>query len=410
MNAGRRRSVRLVQGSSENADIGGVPHLRGRRWDVLLWLGVAGAIAILTAIAVNEWQAASTRRSAAAWERHTIEVLRSTGSLETAVTRAVASERGYLLTGDARYESRFQGERTAAADAERRLVALTADNRERQQSLRSLHGLLEDYFGALGTDMALRERGAASVHPYAISDSRLAAVLQALAASRAAERDLLDMRNARNNAASKRIETSGNLLLALGALLLVIAAAQARATLRAVRAKDALMAELRRTSTTDELTDLANRRHFFARLGEELARAARQGAPLAVAILDVDHFKQVNDSHGHAAGDAVLRETADRLRKVTRAGELVGRIGGEEFAILLPGAAADQAWRLCDRLREAQSDAPIPLPSGEEIRSTLSGGVAVAVSGETIERLMARADRALYQAKRQGRDRDRLAA
>jgi diguanylate cyclase (GGDEF)-like protein len=106
----------------------------------------------------------------------------------------------------------------------------------------------------------------------------------------------------------------------------------------------------------------------------------------------------------------VLRETAERLRKVTRTGELVGRIGGEEFAILLPGAAPDQAWRLCDRLREAQSEDPIRLPSGGEIRSTLSGGVAVAANGETIERLMARADRALYLAKSRGRDQVKLAA
>jgi diguanylate cyclase (GGDEF)-like protein len=366
---------------------------------------------VLVAIAANSWTAAAERRSAAAWEKHTIEVLRNAAELETAVTRAAASERAYLLTGDTRHERSFEAERTEAGAAERRLRILTADNWDQQRNLQGLHGRLQDYFGALRADIASKRGGAGSVaDPPSLSDGHLVAVMRALAVSRTAERGLLDMRNARNSAASKRTETSGNLLLAVGVLLLVVAAAQARATLRAVRAKDALMTELRRTATTDELTDLANRRHFFARLAEELARAGRQGAPLAVAILDIDHFKQVNDRHGHAAGDAVLRETAKRLRKATRAGELVGRIGGEEFAILLPGAKPDQAWRLCDRLREVQSESPIPLPTGGEVRSTLSGGVAVAANGETIERLMARADRALYLAKSRGRDQVKLAA
>ncbi len=402
--------MHLAWRSDDNGGRGVMPVLRALRWEALLGLGVASALAVLVAIGANGWTAARERHSSEAWELHTIDVLRGAAELEAAVTGAAASERAYLLSRDPGHARMFDRHREEAVRAEGRLLALTADNAGQQRKLARLRRLVGDYFASLRAEMgAARAAGSGTADRASVTDERLDAVLATLSASRGLERRLLAERNAVNSAAASRTEGLGYLVLALGFTLLLIAAFEARAILRAVRAKDEALAELRRVSMTDELTQLANRRHFFARLAEELARAARQSTPLAVAILDVDHFKQINDGWGHAAGDAVLRETAARLEQATRAGELVGRIGGEEFAVLLPGAAPDQAWRVCDRLREAQS-APIALPGGDTVRSTLSGGVAVLIDGESAERLMARADRALYTAKHDGRDQVKLAA
>ncbi len=231
-----------------------------------------------------------------------------------------------------------------------------------------------------------------------------------LAAVRETERGLLVTRTKSYTAAADRIERHALTLLGLGFLLVLGAVGAGLSAMRANRARNMLLAELRRASTTDGLTQLPNRSHFLARLAEELAGAERHGTPLAVAILDIDHFKRINDTYGHAAGDLVLKETAAVLRAATRAEELIGRIGGEEFAVVMPATAVHAARRACERLRAAQNGRSFTLPSGATVRVTLSGGVAIVQPGEPIQQLMARADYALYQAKRQGRDRIRLAA
>ncbi len=158
-------------------------------------------------------------------------------------------------------------------------------------------------------------------------------------------------------------------------------------------------------SLTDELTGLPNRRAFLQRLQEEVARARRYGTPLALAILDIDHFKPINDRHGHAVGDAVLREYARHVLSAFRHHDLVARYGGEEFAILFPGTERQGVVQALEKARQrlqgqtlATGEAPIPLP-------TFSAGVAVLAPGESGQDLIRRADQALYQAKREGRDR-----
>lgn len=161
-------------------------------------------------------------------------------------------------------------------------------------------------------------------------------------------------------------------------------------------------------ASTDELTGLANRRAFLRHLERQVEAANEFGWALAVAIFDVDHFKSVNDGHGHAVGDQVLQLVAKRSVGVVRSGDLVGRLGGEEFAILMPGASPEDATHVAERLRAViagPADGSTILPT-----VTVSIGIAAHSPRQEAGSLLGDADRALYAAKSDGRNRVRLAA
>jgi diguanylate cyclase (GGDEF)-like protein len=168
-----------------------------------------------------------------------------------------------------------------------------------------------------------------------------------------------------------------------------------------------LFAEVQQLASTDGLTGLFNRRHFFELAHREFAIADRQRVPLGAIMLDIDHFKQINDRYGHAAGDAVIAAVARRLVHTARRSDLVGRYGGEEFAILQIGDGDLAAF--AERLRRAVGDAPIDTPAGP-LTVTASVGVAVRTPDDADpSTLLSRADRALYRAKEAGRDRVAIA-
>ena len=163
--------------------------------------------------------------------------------------------------------------------------------------------------------------------------------------------------------------------------------------------------ELLSLATTDDLTGAKNRRHFMERAELEVHRLRRHRVPFSVALLDLDHFKQVNDTHGHQAGDDVLKEAVRRWQKGRRPFDTLGRVGGEEFAILLPGADAEAAMTVAERLRAVIADAPFDTVDGP-IDVTVSIGVAEAEDADqTIEGTLGRADAALYHSKHAGRNR-----
>lgn len=171
---------------------------------------------------------------------------------------------------------------------------------------------------------------------------------------------------------------------------------------------DRLVDKLERLADLDELTNVLRRRTFLTRAGAEMQGARREGYPLALVLLDIDHFKTVNDSHGHAAGDAVLIQFAGSLLAGTRATDLVGRIGGEEFAILCRNTTLTQAAALMERLRKTFAAQPTRVDGGE-VFSTFSAGIAAMRPDDTLVSMMARADATLYAAKAAGRDRVFLA-
>jgi diguanylate cyclase (GGDEF)-like protein len=169
---------------------------------------------------------------------------------------------------------------------------------------------------------------------------------------------------------------------------------------------DGIMVQAHELTNTDVLTFLPNRRMIVKTLQDEVSRAERYSAPLSISVVDVDFFKRVNDTHGHMAGDEVLRHIARLLRDHIRHPDVVGRYGGEEFLILLPNTAseeaAEQAARLCRHVRESQVNVNHQHP----LSLTVSIGVAQYQPGaDTWETLLNRADNAMYEAKSNGRDR-----
>lgn len=164
--------------------------------------------------------------------------------------------------------------------------------------------------------------------------------------------------------------------------------------------------DLYRLATTDALTGAINRRHFWEVSSKEILRSIRYGQPVSLIIMDVDHFKTFNDTYGHAVGDVVLRTLAQVGQRCIRATDLFGRIGGEEFTVLLPSICLDGAVTVAERLRRTFAELRIPLDSGETISFTVSAGVAQRTPADrTFEDLFRAADAALYEAKNGGRNR-----
>ena len=171
-------------------------------------------------------------------------------------------------------------------------------------------------------------------------------------------------------------------------------------------------ARLLRSGVTDFLTGWHNRRYFHNRLREELARSERTGKALACLMIDIDHFKEINDRFGHLAGDEALKEVARRAEAEIRAGDTGARFGGDEFAILLAGAESPQALKLAERIHQGVGSTPVRVHGGAHVTVTLSIGVATARPQPRshdykalAERLIAEADAALYRAKSAGRNR-----
>lgn len=163
--------------------------------------------------------------------------------------------------------------------------------------------------------------------------------------------------------------------------------------------------ELKRQASTDPLTRLHNRRFFFSEADDLLVAARRNRAPLSLLIIDIDHFKAVNDTHGHACGDEVIVKLAETLKEHSRSNDLVARFGGEEFVMLLPEVNLQQAGIVAERIRKATSMLQVHAGPDTPVRVTVSIGAAeIDPAAETVETAIARADGALYQAKHGGRN------
>jgi len=186
------------------------------------------------------------------------------------------------------------------------------------------------------------------------------------------------------------------LLFAMGSSIFLVALVRERSELRHKAA-----------ASIDLLTGLATRRAFMEKAQQALAIRG-DATPLTLLMFDLDHFKSVNDSYGHATGDQVLQTFAQVARSRLRANDVIGRLGGEEFAVIMPGTSARTAGHIANRIRRAFAEIPLAI-GGRSMRTTVSGGIAAAEAGMTLEQLLSTADAALYRAKGKGRNRIELA-
>lgn len=178
---------------------------------------------------------------------------------------------------------------------------------------------------------------------------------------------------------------------------------RARGLRDAARSRERMIAELERMATTDELTQLFNVRQFSSVLEREVDRSRRYGRALSLILFDIDHFKRVNDQHGHPVGDQVLRHVANLIETSCRRADTAFRYGGEEFALILPETNAEKARSVAERVRQVVERQPF---AGDvTINVSVSAGVAQLTVDEGVRDLVRRSDEALYSAKRQGRNR-----
>lgn len=165
-----------------------------------------------------------------------------------------------------------------------------------------------------------------------------------------------------------------------------------------------LAQRLEEMAVTDELTRLFNRRYFYQELKKEMERSKRYQEHLSLLIIDLDHFKKVNDTYGHSAGDIVLKTVAQKIKSGLRTTDFACRYGGEEFVIVLPKTSVADAMNLAERVRQEISVSTVQIENQQELHVTLSIGVGEYLNGETMELLINRADEALYKAKQNGRN------
>lgn len=177
------------------------------------------------------------------------------------------------------------------------------------------------------------------------------------------------------------------------------------AIVRDINKRKLLEQQLEKQAHTDVLTGLRSRGHFLELLEQEIKRAKRYNNPLSVAMLDLDHFKAINDNHGHQAGDRVLKTFARVCLEVLRKIDVIGRVGGEEFVVLFPETSLEQALEVAERLRHAIASTTVHIESGVCIRFTVSMGLAALDNNDiNLDGLLTHADKALYQAKYSGRN------
>ncbi|MDG5748532.1 diguanylate cyclase [Qipengyuania sp. XHP0207] len=388
---------------------------RGSGWRAYFLIACVALLAVLLGGASwSAYRSSVERNVAEAWQVHTLEVLLETDRLRTSTLQQIRGERGYLLTGDANFLRPYESGRQASIEAREKLAALIADNAEQTARLRAM----DDEFSRLGEVLeAMIEqqqdgRGAEAIAYVRRGADREAieAILSGLEQIEATERQLLADRTEAAQQRARENELYQYGLALVGLSLLVLAMVTSFHVRRALDAEAEIRRELLRSAATDPMTGLPNRRSFMEALARSLARAdADPSRDLCIAIFDIDHFKRINDRFGHPAGDAVICEVGARAHDALRKRDLVARIGGEEFAIILPKANLDGALAVCERLRMTIDGQPVR--HGDAIIPfTISIGVAEFQRGDDMDHIMARADGALYEAKTGGRNQVRIAA
>ncbi|WP_260922915.1 diguanylate cyclase [Novosphingobium sp. 9] len=369
---------------------------------------------LLLGSSVVAWQAHRRQVQLTGMYDDTLSVLVANNHVRIGALNALRGERGYLLTNDEGYLEPYKRGREEMFKALDKLDALSTQTPEQRRIVAALRRQTAAYLRHIDTVDTLNRTGQhdAAMAEVMTGHSRVAieGMDRLLDAISTREKARLDDFCTRSQQAYTLTIVFAGLVALTGFGLLVMAAISLFALNRSLEREKSYRRELQKLALTDELTALANRRAFLTELDRAAASARRSSAPLAVAIFDIDHFKRINDEYGHLCGDEALREVARRASACMRGGDLVARIGGEEFAVLLPATSTEAALVACERLRKAMTEHPVPLGNGTQVRLTISTGLAEMRGEDSAEQTIARADAALYAAKQDGRDMVRRAA
>lgn len=388
---------------------------RGSDWRGYFLIACVIILALLLAgTSWSAWQSSVERAAAEARQDYTLEVLLETDQLRTAALQQIRGGRGYLLTGRSIFLTPHTEGKRNAATAYRRLSGLLADNAEQAPRINALKIDLAHLDTVIGSMIASADDGrqtdALRTMRSGSDRDAIEAIIRTLDDIQGTERAALATRTAIAQSRAIANERYQYMLAGIGLLLLWLSILATVYVRKALAREHAARRELEQFALTDPLTGLPNRRAFMKALTKSMARAElARDRKLSLAIFDIDHFKRVNDLFGHPAGDAVIKEVGARASRALRQRDLIGRIGGEEFAILLPRADLETARIACERLREAIAGAPI-VHGDSIIPVTASIGIAEFCLGEDRDNLMICADAALYEAKTGGRNQVRLAA
>lgn len=377
-----------------------------------------GSIALLGTLLVGSslvaWQSSREQQSMAAANVDTIKILRSANAVKLATLNALRGERGYLLTGDAAYLDPYLKSREALADNLDELDRATKGKAKDEDAVAQLRAAVSRYLTQLGSNVALTRKGERTA---AIAHVRRAHTKDGIAAiDKYADGIIEDerLRLRRLTVHASRVTTTllrfVYLMSFAGVCLLVLAILSAVALRRSFARERTYRDELQVRAETDELTGVANRRRLLTVLDRRIAEARQAGTALSFAMFDLDNFKRVNDTHGHAIGDRAIRHVVRTALRMVRVNDLIGRLGGEEFGIILPKADGDNAFIVCERLRVRLREDSMPLDEDQRLRLTISSGIACLTEQDDAASLIERADKALYAAKHDGRDQVRLAA
>jgi diguanylate cyclase (GGDEF)-like protein len=378
-------------------------------WRSYFLIGCVIVLALLLAGASwSAWRSSVERSAAEQRQDHTLQVLIETDRLRSAALQQIRGGRGYLLTGRQMFLRPHTSGKRQAEMAHARLASLLADNP--QQVLR---------VKALGTDLAHlrlvvdsmvarasegRQADALQLMRSGSDRDAIEAIMRTLDDLQASERAELAQRTATAKQRAIANERYQYLLAAIGLLLLALSIVTTIYVRRALERERLARRELQHFAMTDALTALPNRRSFMKELDRAIERAqAKPDRTLSLAIFDIDHFKRINDRFGHPAGDAVIKDVGKRAKQALRKRDLVGRIGGEEFGVILPNANLAAATAICERLRQAIAGNPV-VREDAIIAFTASIGIAEFQAGDEADHLLTRADVALYDAKTGGRN------
>ena len=384
---------------------------RGKAHRYLASIALLGILLLGAAIMVG--QATREPQSMAKVYTHAQVVLRASHDLKIAMRDVRRQERSILLTGDGADLGGYLERHDALVRSVERLSAAAKGAEDSDDAVDGLRTAASGYLKRVAAAVALA-RGGEKVR--AIATLRRAGEDDALSAIDENVDGIVEGASGRSRSASTRSHRVTDersrlvyVMLAGGLALLLLAMLSALA-LRRSRERIDGGGEFGKCADTDDLTGVANRRKLLAVLDLRIAEARTNGTPLSFAMFDIDNFKSINETYGHAVGDRTIRHVVRTALRMVRLNDLIGRLGDDEFGMILPKAEQNSAFVVCERLRKRLREEGVPVAGEKPLYMTISSGIACLTDEDEAGSLIKRAERALYIAKRDGRNQVRLAA